>query len=56
VPVSVPIEPAPLGAPAPDPAGDWRELEAERVARLGEQLGEPVAAGDVNTRRKPLFS
>jgi hypothetical protein len=35
------------------PPATWRELEAERVVRLGEQLVEPVAAGQ---RRKPLFS
>jgi type IV secretory pathway TraG/TraD family ATPase VirD4 len=43
VPVPVPIEPAPLGALAAEPAGDWRELERERVAGLGDSLGEQLA-------------
>jgi hypothetical protein len=50
VPVPVPLEPAPLGPRVTEPAGDWRELEAERVASLGatldRQLGPARAAPD----------
>jgi type IV secretory pathway TraG/TraD family ATPase VirD4 len=59
VPVAVPIEPAPLGPPTPEPAGDWRELERERVARLGATLGErlvPELSAAADERHKLLFS
>ncbi len=58
VPVAVPIEPAPLGPAVPEPAGDWRELERERVARLGAMLGEQLVPemGVADERHKPLLS
>ncbi len=60
VPVAAPIQPAPLGAPAPEPAGDWRELQRERVARLGATLGEQLAdaapATGLDDLQTPLFS
>ena len=58
VPVAVPIQPAALGPPTPEPAGDWRELEVERVARLGATLGEQLVPelGAAEKRHKPLFS
>jgi hypothetical protein len=56
VPVPVPIQPAPPGPAAAEAAGDWRDLERERVARLGEALG-PVAAEPAEPRQKAaLFS
>jgi len=59
VPVGVSLQPAPLGPPVPEPAGDWRSLEKERVAQLGEVLGEPLTpqSPSSTTGRKPtLFS
>lgn len=53
----MPLEPAPLGPRVPEPAGDWRELEAERVARLSETLGERlVPVSDATEWHKLLFS
>jgi hypothetical protein len=58
VPVPVPLEPAPLGPRVAEPAGDWRALEAERIASLGPALGEPLAArlSAADERDKLLFS
>ena len=60
VPLSVPIQPAPPGPAAAEPAADWRALERERVARLGEALGDELVAElatPAGERRKPpLFS
>jgi len=57
VPVAVPIQPTPLGPPTPEPAGDWRQLEAERVARLGATLSEHRGLpADAAERHKLLFS
>ena len=42
-----------------EPAGDWRELGRERLARLGATLGEqliPELSAAADERHKPLFS
>jgi hypothetical protein len=58
VPVAVPIRPTPLGAPEPEPGGDWRALERERVARLGATLCEPVLPDQspADASDRPLLS
>ena len=43
--------------PVPEPAGDWRELETQCVARLGVTLGDQlIPVSDVAERHKLLFS
>jgi hypothetical protein len=63
VPVSLPMEPAPLGAVKAEILGDWRLQELDRLKRIGEavrarlpQCVAPAVAASDESRRKLVFS
>jgi hypothetical protein len=49
VPASLPMEPAPLGAVKAEPVGDWRYLERERLAAIGQVVRPGLPQGAAAT-------